>query len=280
MEYPKHKIPTKTARLRTKQKSLKLSAYENDHTVEIYIGGPAVYCIHAFINKPTSVFVSHGIAALSNGTIANILYNIECSLEHNFQKGLDTTAIVQLLISYIKKNYPYIKTLSFNDASHKTCDNGHIVELSEMSYIRTGNTWYQKHFHAFLNEKDQSRFLAATARFQTLKPRFTWAQMKSIMSIDQDDHEKIFEDAATWQDFFGPLSDSMGLPEFCIFVAPWLHTFLLQSLRFNFSGPMYIIPVDLISELHYEEEALAQGGKRFTRKHRRHLKQRPLSIID
>jgi hypothetical protein len=281
MEYPKTRSPEKLVRLRIKRKSLKLAVYENDNTVDIYIGGPTIYCMHAFVNKPTSVFVEHGISALSTGTIANILHNIECSLEHNFQKGMDTTAIVYLLMAYITNHYPYVQTLSFTDASHKTCDNGHIVELSEMTYIRTGITWYQKHFRAYLTEKDQSRFLEANARFQALKRVFTWAHMKSIMTtydgtiMEEDAIKSLFETAATWQDFFGPLSDKIGISVFCAFVAPWLHTFLIQSLRFNFSGPMYVMPLTVAVD--YEEAPLMQGGKRFTQKR---LKQRPLSMME
>jgi hypothetical protein len=69
----------------------------------------------------------------------------------------------------------------------------------------------------------------------------------------------------------------MGIAEFCIFVAPWLHSFLLHTLRFNFSGPRYGIPLEGAEILDYEEVAFARGGKRFTRKQ---LKQRPLSIME
>lgn len=283
MEYPTDRPLVKLAQLRIKKKSLKIAIYENENTFDLYIGGPAIYCIHALIHKPTSVFVQHGITLLSNGTITTVLYNIECSLEHNFQKGVDTTGIIRLLMAYIKKHFPYIKTLSFNDASHKPCDNGHVVELSEMNYIRTGITWYQKHFHAYLNEQDLARFLVATTKFQALKSLFTWAQMKSIMTtyngleIEEGVVRSMFEKAATWQDFFGPLSDRIGISEFCGFVAPWLHAFLIHSLRFNFAGPLYIIPLDLNLDLDYEETAFAQGGRRFTRKQ---LKTRPLSIME
>jgi hypothetical protein len=280
MEYPKDRTPVKLVRIRHKKKSLKLAVYETANTFDLYIGGPDVYCINAFINKPTSIYVQHGTAELSVGSISNILYNIECSMEYNFQKGLDTTAIVRLLISYVKNQYPYVSTLTFNDMSHKTCDNDQNVELSEMTYIRTGITWYQKHFRAYLNEKDQARFLERDAKFQALKAKFTWAQMKSIMgteSLDEDYARTLFEGAATWQEFFRPLSDTMGIAEFCIFVAPWLHSFLLHTLRFNFSGPRYSIPLEGAEILDYEEVAFARGGKRFTRKQ---LKQRPLSIME
>lgn len=199
-------------------------------------------------------------------------------LSENYKKCRFEVPIV------IKKNYPYVQTLSLKDNSYKVCDNGHVVELSEMTYIRTGKTWYETHFHAVLQEKDRQVFTEKEKAFQNLKRAFNWEKMKTSMTnyhiLQEEKAKPLFEEAKTWQDFFGPLSNTMNTSEFCMFVAPWLQDFLSQSLRFNFSSPLYHIQLrDALfdTQIAYEEMPYTQGGKRFTMKK---LKQRDLRCME
>ena len=251
------------------KKSLKLSIYENPDTITIFIGGHTLFCIDALINKPGSMMDRIGYD-ISVAHLSHIYYNINCSLEKNFQRGHDTNMILTLLLSYIKDNYKYIKSVSFNDSSSRECDNGNVVELSEMSYIRTGFTWYETHFSAYLAASDAHKFKKCEENFQKLKSEFKWENMKNYMSeqlpLDESIMHDIFENAKTWQDFFGPVSDRIGISEFCVFVAPWLHRFLTTTLRYNFSSGTYLFPIEKIPYIEYIIEIYTRGGRRYTRK--------------
>ena len=263
--------------LRVGKKSIKLTIFENEDTVTLFLGGHDVFCIDAFLYKPDSPFVKYG-CDVTKCVLSHIYHNHRCSLEHDFQKGIDTKMILRLLISYIQLHYPYIRTLSFTDTSFRTCENGQHIELAEMSYIRTGKTWYESNFYAYLEEPYASTFRQADSIFQEHKKFFTWEMMKSFILSDlplpETDMKTMFETASTWQEFFGPLSNKIGIPEFCIFVAQWLHRFLHLHMRYSFTSAKYQIPLDSIETIEFKESEYMRGGKRFTR---RTLRQHPMN---
>jgi hypothetical protein len=178
--------------------------------------------------------------------------------------------ILLLLVSYIRDNYPHVSTIRFTDTSSKTCDNGHTVELPLMQYIRTGKTWYESNFHAYLDESDAIKFKSEEASFQRLKNAIEWETMKSYISGDlplpEEEIQDLFNNAKTWQDFFGPLSNKIGISAFCIFVAPWIHRFTGSLFRFNFGSARYIMPLDKLSHIEYTASNYVRGGRRYTRK--------------
>jgi len=253
------------------KKSLKLTKYESEQVIHLYIGGHDLYCIYILLNKSSDISVIGRKS--SDALLSNISYNIHCSLEDNFLRGQDTTMILKLAISYIKRHYPYVKTLLFNDASFRTCDNGARIPLSEMSYIRTGETWYQTHFYAYLDSDDKLNFDEKQRKFQELKKTFTWDMMKmsflnTTLPENEDIMKKSFEDATTWQDFFGPLSDRIHISNFCNFVSPWLTIFLASKFRFFFTFPQYNLPIHKIDDVEFKEVEYRRGGRRFTRKYK------------
>ena len=159
-------------------KSLLMTIREDTNSVNIYIGGHELYCLNIFIKKEQSIYSGF------NPSIAHlpgIEYNSECSLEYNFKRGIDTNMILKFAISYIYKNYPHVKGLSFNDASYRSCDNGNTVSLAIMSYIASGKTWYETHFGAYLEAEYISAFKSAEQRFQESKKIIQWEIMKNLI---------------------------------------------------------------------------------------------------
>ena len=253
------------------QRSIKLTVFEGESADTLYFGGHVKYCIDALIQKPESLFAER--IDVSDAFLAHLYYDSTCSLENNFRRGIDSNMILKLCISYIKKNYDHIKTVSFTDTSYITCDDGKVVELPEMSYVRTGKTWYQTHFHAYLDPSDINKFNICEKRFQRAKDTMTWKEMKSYiigkLPFDESIMKHLFETATTWQEFFGKLSEDMGISQFCSFVAPWLHKFIETEMRFYFSSVRYIIPIEKIEPIEYNMIKYTSGGKQFTRKNRR-----------
>jgi hypothetical protein len=256
-------------------KTLKVTTYETQDTYTIFVGGHELYCIECMIYKPESSFAR--IIPTNIARLVQIYYNLNCSLEGNFQRGLDTTRIFQTLCELIRKKYKHIDTVSLTDASFRTCDNGHDVDLAVMTYLRTGKTWYEKNYGAYLDQSDVPKFNTMEQRMHQLKEIMTWNEfkqfIKGVFLITEKEMQMMFETAATWQDFFGPLSDKMGISDFCIFVSPWLGSFWDLS-KHSFSSGTYYIPLKNIPTIEYKPVEYKRGGRRFTAKRLRVHKKR------
>ena len=263
-------------------KTLLVTTHETNSSILIFIGGHDVYCIEAQIMKAASG------EDPSIGNFTKIRFDVNCSLEHNFVRGYDTTMILKFLLTYIKRTYPYVNVMRFNDhsfrrneclssyndenASMRTCDNGATVELSQMLYMIRGKTWYETHFGAYLADESAQKFKLLEDRFQEKKKTISWSMMKDIITtqfpIDEPELEDLYTKATTWQEFFAPLNERIGTSNMCIFMAPWLGRFVLQYFRFNFIAEMYLLPVR-DSKIDYVLAEYQRGGStRFTRKRR------------
>jgi hypothetical protein len=257
-------------------KSLKLSIYETIDTITLFIGGHNVYCIEAMLYKKDSIFVKRLNYPAHVGLLTQVYYNINCSLEKNFQKGVDTMRILHVLCAYIRKHYPYVTILSFTDASYKTCDNNIDVELAEMTFLRTGKTWYEKNYSAYLEESYIPQYNEMLHKLDIAKKTMTWNDFSQFIagecSMYNKEMEELYNSAIVWQDFFGPLSTKIGISEFCIFVAPWLHKFFMAITNASFASFKYRMPLDKIPGIEYSESQYVRGGRRFTQKRMKRMK--------
>jgi hypothetical protein len=243
--------PPKIEIIKYKGKSLKLSLYETEGAYTIFIGGHNKFCIDCLIEKKSdSAYLSH------------IYSNVECSLERNFRGGHDTKAIMFLLMSYIKNNFPFVKEIQLTDVSNKECNNGATVQLYEMSYITTGKSWYERNFGAMLKPDAAVKFAREDANFQKKKHIIGWEGIKIFMRgelpIEENEMRDMFEQTNTWQEFFGWVSDKVGMAKFCEFVAPWLQAFLFRNFKFQVPFVNYYISLDTYTPNTYTLE----GGKR------------------
>jgi hypothetical protein len=270
MDYPpaKSHMTVTSHALKIRSKTLRIVKHESDNYITMYIGGHTKYCIYGFITKEGGGVAKMG-GSISVGEFSKIHYNLECSLEHDFKRGIDTNMILKLFLSYIHKHYPYVKELKFDDASYRTCDNGQQVDLAEMTYITTGKTWYQKNFGARLSESSVADFNRTEQRFQEMKSKVSWETFSGNISkeilIKIPEMKEIYENASTWQDFFGPLREKMGIEKFCPFVAPWLEQFMHSYFKSKFIRFEYLMPIEP-NIIPFTELPYSRGGRRFTRK--------------
>lgn len=247
-------------------KSLLMTIRENSDSVNIYIGGHDLYCIYIYIMKDKSIYSSRFDTSIAN--LPGIEYNQNCSLEYNFRRGIDSTMILKFAITYVFNKYPHVKGISFNDASFRACDNGKQVSLAMMSYISTGQTWYEKNFGAYLTSESFTHFEPIKQKFQDAKATLSWEIMKGIMDnsfpIDESKMKELYESAKTWQEFFGPIKDAIDISGFCIFVEPWLNNFINETMDYSILGLKYILPVKDYAVV-YTLSEYQRGGRRFTR---------------
>ncbi len=260
-------VVTKTGILVNK-KVMIMTIYKSARSVVIYLGGKNnMFCLEVCI--PLSG---------SQGNLPHIDYDITCSIDNSFERGVDTSAMLNRILHYIGVNYPHITTLRFSDSSNRVCDNGQTIDLSEMGYITTGKTWYERHYSAYLEEDDVPKFTKCDTRFQELKSKWSWEVVKSEIdfrklynSVSEEELEVLYNSTYTWQDFFGGIVSRIGIAQFCIFAAPWLHSFIYNNMRYTFGFASYIMPVPVpkSSTINYITNIPAKTGgtrKKFKRR--------------
>ena len=277
IQVPRSAGPPELKKLKVGSKSLKLSVYETFDSFILFVGGHELYCIEAMLYKPTSPFVTELGYPLHVGRLVQIYYNVNCSLEKNFQRGIDTNNILKVLCSFLRTRFPYLTELTFTDASSRTCDNGQDVELAEMTFLRTGKTWYEKNYGAYLHEDSYIPFMKMQSRLEKART-LSWDDFKQYipnvdyLKNDVLDLKTAYESSTTWQDFFGLLSDAIGISEFCVFVAPWMHDFFKSVTNTSFSSFTYVLPIKNVPEIDYQELNYIRGGSKFTRKLKQKLR--------
>ena len=246
------------------RKKLLATFHETIDSTSIYIGGSHYFCAYANITKPESSLSN--VIDTSIGHLARLSYNQGCDLEKQFQRRTDTRMILLLMIAVIKDTFPYVSRIQFTDTSYRVCNNGSVAELSELYYITTGHTWYESQFGAYLEGDAHTKFKIADTKFQEQKSRIPWDVMRRTMGVTDDTWQPLYESATTWQEFFGPVRDKIGVADFCEFVAPWLHMFLFKTMRFHFSGVSYNIDIATAPPITYTTEPWVQAaGRRQTR---------------
>jgi len=140
-----------------------------------------------------------------------------------------------------------------------------------MSYNKTGKTWYERNFGAYLDPVSLSAFQEADKQFQTLKQTLTWSTLTDLYILQDSPFQTVYEATNTWQEFFRALRDQMGGEEFCDFMAPWLHSFLQDTMRFQFVHRKYFMPVTSANLIEYTIGPYPQGGRSTRRRVKRRI---------
>lgn len=232
----------------------------------IYIGGEKVYCMYASVPKYDEYDPNEPI---DMGTLNSLKYNENCAIGNKLIKeDVDVKAIVKILITYIARTYPHVKGLRFTDTSEKTCDDGTKTDLSAMVFIRTGKTWYEKNFDAYIDPEFIRVYTADMERVQQKRQTTTWEMLvRKIPSLQQmEDMRTVYESTTAWQEFFNAVYTRLGGDaQFCMFVSRWLNQFMTQYLRIRFTKYTYIMPVREY-DIAFTIEPYTSGGGRHRRR--------------
>jgi hypothetical protein len=246
-------------------KNFKLSAYESDEGIRFFLGGHSnIYCLEGFIYKNEEKIRENNDVSI--GTLVQVYYDQACSLEGNFTKGIDTKKLIHIFLSIIKNNYPHVSRIQLIDASTKACDNGSEVSLSNMLYVRKGQTWYESHFSAFMDPSYTKRFDDAVVRFNKSKINMSWKVFKGYIQgslmLSETSMKNQYEQSKTWQEFFNWIATKLGDSKFCEFVSPWLNNFMFLKMGFNFSMASYYIPLITYKPVLYTTHKFNEANKR------------------
>jgi hypothetical protein len=181
------------------------------------------------------------------GYLIKIRYDMLCSVEENIQRGGDMTKLLNLLIQYINDTYPDVTRLIFNDLSVRRCDNGTATNLAVMTYLYSEKTWYEKNFDASVAPQSKKEFDAISAKLNESKTNLEWEVVKNTIhnyrTLPKElEIEKMYKAATTWKEFFEPIKNKIDIDKFCIFVSPWLDSFIVKYFN-TLMGISYSMPI-------------------------------------
>jgi hypothetical protein len=257
---PSGVINTKREIIDVSGKSMILTQFETPRSFTIYIGGDDIYCIDAQVTRDlTGKFNPEGY-------LTKVRWDMDCSLDKDFQEGKDTQMITQLALTYIKKSFPDVKEISFSDVSERRCDNGASVSLSAMKYITDGQTWYESHFNATIHPRNKESYENMKKDIDTLKQITPWEDFSERwlrlqdIDISKEELQTIYNSSDTWQDFFKEIRSRIGVSAFCIWLSKeqWFKYFMEDFLKFNVLGVRYLLTVDTFNVPY----TIVSGGKR------------------
>jgi len=267
-DYPSGLTPTKRVALKIDNHTIIQTIYETNSDIDIYLGGVKRWCIHCTLHKENNKIKEKGF-------LVKIRYDMLCSVEEKIKAGGDIKKLLQLLIQYIHDSYPDVKYLSFSDLSTRRCDNESTVNLAVMTYLYSGETWYEKNFDVTIAEQSKDTLDEIIKIFNKSKINTPWSVIKSTIynykelpftekeletlydykelpKLTEQELEKVYKDVSfaetkgikvtSWKDFFEPIFIRIGIERFCIFISPWLDRFISQYFN-NLMGLSYDMPI-------------------------------------
>lgn len=254
-----------------------VTVHESNCVINIYIGGERAYCIQSQINRKESKNPQESCSTLLSPDIAHIhnVYSDElCALNRTLSRGSDTRNIFLLMVSIIKKFAPYVKEIQFNDESTRKCDSGVHANLALMHYLQDGETWYQSHFHAVMDEEDESAL--RNAEIHLMKLGISWNDLDrhfitTELPLPQHEMKELFETSSDILAFFRKLHDVIKIAKFCDFIGPWIELFMQKPhFPFSFRAARFRIYTQSATVMNFEWLSILEkrGGKQ-TRRLRR-----------
>ena len=227
-------------------KTMVITEYDTERSTTIYIGSATIYCVDITISRDI------GDTYKPRGFLTKIRWDGECSINDPFEKGTDTIMILKLAMTYVHRNYPTVKHMTFTDMSTRQCDNGASVSLSGMKLFTEGKTWYETQFHAVIDPDYQSAYDAMMRYATELKGTLPWETFvydtksnPTLLGIDRI--KETYQSSETWQEFFLYVRSQLGVAAFCVCLSEngWFDNFLQTRLRFHLMSVQYLIDPSL-----------------------------------
>jgi hypothetical protein len=216
--------------------------------------------------------------------LLHLLYEPECSIGSDLQRGIGSELMIKTLLRYVYKKINIIPIFSFDDMSHIDCVEKDVskppprkmtqpLHLAFFSIAYNDKTWYEKRFHATMANKAMYEKYRARISFLTdTSQKMPFARFLEIAQPPAEQIElleRYYISANTYRDFFNviPFKDR------CNILRPWLEPFMTHYLKDVFTNSNWEIDVRKL-------EAYEGGGSRRTRKLRDQRKSRKLVPIN
>lgn len=234
-----------------------LYAREQIYCRNFKIGSINLDCVNVSIsysqNEPISASIPH------------IMYDQDCSIDTQLDRGEGSITMIKTLLQYIHKQLPTITEVNFEDKSNIECASedeiqkkgsrfrkkGTYVEPVPLYYFSiafNGETWYEKHFNA--RQKDKTKHDKYKAKINDLlystqlKTNTSFIQFLQIAKPPMeiiDELKKYYIASNT----FGLFFQSIPKKDRCPLVRDWISTFMEYHLQDVFSNSSWIIELPI-----------------------------------
>lgn len=212
-----------------RKKTMILTTFEKETSVQIYIGSQDVYCIDAQLYRNSS-------GEFYEGLLSKARYDPVCSVDEPFEPGTDTLLILQFLFTYVSDHYPTVRGIFFTDTSTKKCEpQGGQVSLAMMKVMMDGKTWYESHFDVGI--LDRQAYDQKMERMQEAKEKMSAEEFMirvPACALTREEVAKKYSQSRTWQEFFTAMKGELGMGAFCHWLAMdgWFERFVRYHLTF------------------------------------------------
>lgn len=202
------------------------------HTFKI--GGDYDNCISVSYtynnNKPVSAKIPHA------------LYEPECSVGSDLEKGAGTIIMLKTLLKYVYSKIPTVQTFTFEDMSNIDCIDKDMskpiprsptkpLNLAYFSLAYNSETWYEKHFNARMSNKTKYTKYKERLDFLTNpSKKMEFVHFLEIVKPDQEQYiylESIYNKSTTYRDFFELIPKTKR----CDILYNWLSSFMEYYLK-------------------------------------------------
>jgi len=196
-----------------------LTIHETDTSISIYVGDKNL--IDAKLLKTV------------NGELYEVGYLSKI--------GVCEDSLIKVLLSYIHSNYA-VEALRFSDMTWVYGD----IHLTAFKYLTMSKTWYEDNFGS-VDEQSKLFYKLLDSKLLEKKQKTSWEQLGAYIPVDKlslpvEEVRDLYMKAATWQDFFRPIVETLGERAFLLF-SPWFHGFVTAYLGVSYISLEYILPV-------------------------------------
>jgi len=202
----------------------------------------SVSYIYNYMNKPISAKIPHA------------LYEPECSMDSNLEKGEGTIIMLKTLLNYVYNKIPSINNFVFDDMSHIDCVEKDMAKkpprsatkplnLAYFSIAYHGKTWYEKNFNAKM--KDNTKYNKYRERLEFLTDSSKKVDYIEFLRITRPNSElysyleKIYNKSETYRDFFEAIPKSKR----CDILYSWLVSFIEYYLKDVYTNYDWVIDI-------------------------------------
>jgi hypothetical protein len=217
-----------------------------------YIGNPKTAPDEACIT--ISVYYTHPENRAVNPVIATLIlvkYYEACAENKGLRQGEGTIDMLNTSMSFVKRICSHIKEFKLNDASTKRCDNGSVISLPYFYITQKGQTWYEAHFNAYLEEPWYASYKNAINKMMKYTlPQFDAFNILYIKNTSDkiiDELKTVYTEGDTIKTFFDKLYEKYDKSMACILLQPWIDNFMqLMGLQIYIAHSSWYISIDTV----------------------------------
>ena len=224
-------------------------------------------------------------------------YNEKCSVDEKLKRGDGTQHMLLTAMTFVCKMCPFVTGFEINDVSTRMCDNNTMINLSYFSITNHGQTWYERHFKAYIPNTTSMRHrpLAHTMnnRNNSNNSNNTTCKKKEITKMDQykdtihklmiqplpewnifnviflkstprdikQDLESLYRISSTYGELFKHIH-ALGISKACIYLQSWIDTVMTSTNLQNYiTYTQWIIPKKELTPIMIHRATKGFAGK-------------------